>query len=154
MLLPALLRWTHDGFFRNSPRERRGWVLVDGSHCSGPRDLLTVPAGALGGTASLAIADATLELTLQDDVPGEGPLVARPLPESLREKLEREDSRPIVPPARRAETPEDLFLMAGGDVEPTFVAAVRCTPLPEGWAIDRALPIPPTLHGAVAVAAS
>lgn len=148
LLLPALLHWTHDGFFRNTPRERRGWVLVEGSQFSGPRDLLTVPEGALGGTATLTIADTTLELTRLEELRGEGLLVVRPLPESLLTS-----ATGASPPARRTETPEDLFLMTAAESEPVFVAAVRCSAQPQGWVIDRALPIPPTLHGAAAIAA-
>lgn len=153
VLWPALLRWTHDGFFRDSPRERRGWVLVENQQFSGPRDLLTVPEGALGGTATLTIADETWELTRPEEVPGKGLLVVRPLPPSLLKKLEEDHSRPPVPRARRPETPEDLFLMGGDGSEPIYVAAVRCVPRPEGWTIDPALPIPPTLHGAAALSA-
>ncbi len=145
-LEPAVLRWTHDGLFLNRPRERYGWLLPTEAGLSGPRDLLTLPDGALNQTATLTLADVEVDLSaVPPAAGGDGPLTIFPSP------------APRTPPAlttRRAEIPEDLYLATGEGVGPLFVAAVRLETAGERWRIDSSLPITAHLHGAAAIATS
>lgn len=151
-MLPVVLRWTHDGFFRDTPRERFGCVLVSAAEITGPADLLTVPAGALNGEATVFLGPTGLRLPAAPASTNSG-LSSLALSEQAREALAGSARQATV---RRAQVPEDLFLIGGDEAPPLFVAAVRCEARPDAgeWSIDRSLPLAPHLHGAAAAAAS
>lgn len=147
VLLPATLRWTHDGLLFDRPHERTGWLLANGSGVSGPSDLLSVPVDALNGRAVLTVAGQDVELKPTEGETSESPLSSI--------ELEVTAELPAAaPPQRVSEAPEDMFLSTDTATAPLFIAAVRCRREGPAWIVEATLPIAAELHGAAAVAAS
>jgi paraquat-inducible protein B len=141
-LLPAKLAWTHDGLVRNSARTRTGWVLRIGERTLGPEDLLSVPPGAIAGSASLTIGEEKFEETqLQAAHADEGrSLMAAEFPTNSAIHL-----RPL-------RVAENCFLVTGGDQPPVYIAAGLMRAEGKFWSLDPDLPLTSQHHGGVLVA--
>jgi hypothetical protein len=135
----AVLTWTNRGWFRNSARERRGWVTRVGDVAIGPSDLLASSAN----DAQLAIGGET-----------------KPLSEYQPKKLSSVlstislaagDSRKVS--VRVATEPEDCLIVSG-DSSPLLVAATRLTRSDDVWKVSPGLNVPAESHGAAVIAVS
>ena len=141
-LLPAKLHWTHDGLVRNSARTRTGWALRIGERTLGPADLLSVPADAIAGSASLIIGEAKFDETqLQTASSDSGrSLTGAGFPTNADVQL-----RPLT-------VAENCFLITGGDQPPVYIAAGLLRAEGTIWSLDRDLPLTSQHHGGVLVA--
>lgn len=143
-LASATLSWQHDGYVRNPEQKRTGWVMPLEGGLLGPRDLLAVPDDVIEGTLQLTIGEQSIPLTgelraIEEQV------VVRAIDEGLLE--------PSTATRRRMTTPEDGFLITGGNQSPLLIAAARYEPLADGgWKIEAYDAVDGSHHGGVIVA--
>lgn len=144
MTRPVVLQWTETSFLRQRERKRSGWVLPIAGGWLGPADLLSAPERAIAGTTLLNIDGQATPLEPAPRAAGEG-LAVLPANGS--------GHTPVSVARRRPAALEDVLIATDGTREPQFLSASRLTAQGGVWRVDPSLPLDPSWHGAVAIAA-
>lgn len=139
VLAAVALEWKHDGFVRNPLRTKSGSAVpVEGGYLL-PGDLVAVE-GAVAESVKLRIGDAPM---VRPETPtGSGEVV----------RIKQEHSQPAAR-IRRAEHPENGFLVTASSIEPQFIAATHYQQEEDAWTLDPAYPVTAAEHGGAIVAA-
>lgn len=150
VMLPHPLRialvWNQRFLGISRSTQANGWGLLLADHrLIGPADLLTPPAAAVGGVASLQFAGTNITVTAEqtDIVAG---LAVRQLDDALPGGWPRDRIRSI-------KTAEDCLIVFGSADDTRSLPATRLQVNDERIAIDPSFTLPPEAHGASVVAA-
>lgn len=136
--LRAVLAWQEGRWFK-SDESRRGWLVQTEHGVLGPADLLA-PGGEVAEESPV------LEVSGQPV-----PLSGEPVPMGEGLVLRKITISPTAWPdalMRSAELPEDCLVIGDRAIAPLPLTASRLTPGKASWAVDPAVPLDVTLHGA------
>ncbi len=142
--LRAVLRW-QQGTLLTADKSRRGWVLQTADGLVGPRDLFVSDPDAHDDSVQLEISGERLPVPA-DRVQSRGSLAV----------LDAHVSRTVWPAARmrRATRPEDCLVIGDPAGRALPLAVSRLTVDEGDWAIDTAVSVDATWHGACVLARS
>ncbi|HVJ85448.1 MAG TPA: hypothetical protein VM452_07370, partial [Caulifigura sp.] len=135
----AVLTWTTTSWFRTKTETASGWLVPTKAGYLGPRELF--PKDQPTATLTFAGHSIALAAAEKSDV-GKDVVLLKP-----------SEMPAVGATVRKAEQPEDGYLVAGDD-SPVFIAAARLTSKEGRWVIDPAIGLPKTWAGAAFVAAS
>ncbi len=139
--LRATIGWKQ-GLLISRHRSRHGWVLQTDAGLLGPTDLLVPDVEADQQSAALEVAGTVVSLA-------DGPLLDEGGVAALDVRLEG----PAWPAdrRRRGTAPEDCLAVGDSAAPPLPLAAARLTAGEDGWAVDPAVSLDESWHGAAVV---
>jgi hypothetical protein len=143
----ASLQWRERRFGLTRSRQLEAWVLpLDDGRLLGPANVLTVPSGAIDEEATLAIGGA--EMPVQGETSRvNGALCLFDLPQGKLSPPQRWPRASLRVP----QEPEDCLLVGDPQGPHVPLSAARLSAGAEGWAIDAAVSLDTSWHGASVV---
>jgi len=134
------------GPFLTTRKSRQGWGLYTSEGLLAPRDLLTAPDKAKDDTVALETAGK--RFTIDDGPDGMGNHLGRADIDVAMDALPADQ-------LRRPVEPEDALVIADHAVQPLPLAASRFTSVGDDlWAVDPAISVDESWHGAAVIARS
>ncbi|MFG0252590.1 MAG: MlaD family protein, partial [Phycisphaerales bacterium JB038] len=146
-ILPTPLRATlgwEQGWLIDTERTRQGWVLPTDRGLLGPSQLLVVGERERQGEAELEVGGQAVSLAGNGRTIGSGGLAV--LAAAVGER-----AWPATR-IRSAVDPEDCIIVGDSHAEPLALAADKLQRSAGGWAVDAAVPVDETWHGAAVLA--